>query len=61
LLRSIGARIEVLERRFEDLAVPETAESELEPLRIPTLALITWQLSGERPPAVPSMRGACTR
>jgi hypothetical protein len=39
LLRGIGARLEVLERRFEDMAVPETAEAELEPPRIPTLAL----------------------
>jgi hypothetical protein len=39
LLRSIGARLEVLEKRFEDLAVSGTAEAELEPPRIPTLAL----------------------
>jgi len=40
LLRSIGARLEVLEKRFEGSAIPETAaEAELEPPRIPTLAL----------------------
>jgi hypothetical protein len=38
LLRSIGARLEVLEKRFEDVAVPET-ETALEPPRISTLAL----------------------
>jgi len=40
LLRSIGARLDVLERRFEDLAAAEAGdEAELESPRIPTLAL----------------------